>query len=78
MKVNNFNHVVPVSEFDFDNVKGRSKRSKILVQGITNGFEMESNSDFDRDVSIMGSTNRQPGELKGFMGGKSFLSPMND
>ena len=77
MKVNNYNLAVPVSEFDFDNVNGRSKRSKILVQGITNGFDVESNTDFDRDVSIMGSTSRQPGELKGFMGGKSFLSPIN-
>ena len=55
MRVNNFNHAGPVSEFDFDNIKGRSKRSKILVEGITNGFDVESNTDFDRDVSIMGS-----------------------
>ena len=54
--VNNFDNVVPVSEFDFDKIKGRSNRSKILVQGITNGFDVESAADFDRDVSIMGAS----------------------
>lgn len=56
LKVNNFNNVVPVSEFDFDKIKGRSNRSKILVQGITNGFDVESAADFDRDVSIVGNS----------------------